>query len=791
MQPMGKIAAFLLSLLLISSTLHGEIFIEHVYPPALQRGTSTEITLHGSDLEAAIDLWTTLPVGMLAIKPLGDSRPAAARFEITVAEEAPLGLYGLRLATRDGLSNVHLFSIDDLPTVLEQEVLVGGTRNDKYAVSQPVSLPVNIAGICGNQDVDYFSFEVEQGERVAFEVVGNRMGKPFDPVITILDSNQRYVTDRNNDQGLLYDCRFEHTFAAAGRYLVRIHDARYHGASNWSYSLRIGHFPVARVALPSTVAIATETQQRLHFPQLTGSETASVEYVPTGLSPTTELFFFGLRSASHDGSAWLSLLHSPLANCVEVEPNNTDDEATVAVVPCNLHGLIHEDHDTDVFAFDLKQGQQLEFRTDTRNIASAADLELSLHSSDGTLLNRVDDKGFEDAAFSFQVPEDGIYRLKVLDVVRGGGPAYVYRIEVTERQPEIELRAAVGRLAIPQGTWQPVPVSLKRTDFNDTVKLSLVDAPQGFTLRETTLVAGQNALTTGVHVDSSVPTGIYTLQIRATGTLGEETLMSLARIHPLVDRKPAGHGPHGEPFEFREEQRRLPPSLTDRIAVVVLPPAPFDFALRETTVKLPRFAATEFHIETTRADGFAGAIEFVPRGGPLEYNRLQAPGVLAEIPVATVEMPEITAVLTSIVNTNISKDRVTVTATATQGDRKINLTRTFELDTRLAFEPTADPSKLELHAGDSAMFEIVANRLQPFKNAFSIKPEMVEGVSIPGEIVIPAGQDRVVVAIRIDPDVEPGTLSIDLPAETRIGRYAEEAKTAKLEVTVLENVGAE
>ena len=89
------------------------------------------------------------------------------------------------------------------------------------------------------------------------------------------------------------------------------------------------------------------------------------------------------------------------------------------------------------------------------------------------------------------------------------------------------------------------------------------------------------------------------------------------------------------------------------------------------------------------------------------------------------------------------------------------------------------------------MFEIVANRLQPFKNAFSIKPEMVEGVSIPGEIVIPAGQDRVVVAIRIDPDVEPGTLSIDLPAETRIGRYAEEAKTAKLEVTVLENVGAE
>ena len=38
-----------------------------------------------------------------------------------VGPDAPLGVYGLRLATGSGLSNVKLFLIDDLPTVAERD----------------------------------------------------------------------------------------------------------------------------------------------------------------------------------------------------------------------------------------------------------------------------------------------------------------------------------------------------------------------------------------------------------------------------------------------------------------------------------------------------------------------------------------------------------------------------------------------------------------------------------------------------------------------------------------------
>ena len=49
------------------------------------------------------------------------SRDDRAYFDVKVDRDAPLGLYGLRLATRSGLSNVKLFLIDDLPVVNERE----------------------------------------------------------------------------------------------------------------------------------------------------------------------------------------------------------------------------------------------------------------------------------------------------------------------------------------------------------------------------------------------------------------------------------------------------------------------------------------------------------------------------------------------------------------------------------------------------------------------------------------------------------------------------------------------
>ena len=100
---------------------------------------------------------------------------------------------------------------------------------------------------------------------------------------------------------------------------------------------------------------------------------------------------------------------------------------------------------------------------------------------------------------------------------------------------------------------------------------------------------------------------------------------AVATTLPLIDRLPTGRGPHGEPFELREDQRRLPPTLTDRIAILVTPPSPYTFELPDRLVVLPRYLEASFRLETSRVAGFDGPISFVARGGSLEQLNLQKP----------------------------------------------------------------------------------------------------------------------------------------------------------------------
>src|SRR5262249_19889294 len=139
------------------------------------------------------------------------------------------------------------------------------------------------------------------GRTVAFEVVGSRLGQDFDPVVTIRDATGRQVASRDNDVGLCFDCRFSHTFEAAGTYIVEVRDSRFRGSDRIGYILRMGSFPVARVSLPSTVRPGERTA--LVFPQL-GREPLEWE-VPIHLPAGP--FYFGFRRARDEASAWLPL----------------------------------------------------------------------------------------------------------------------------------------------------------------------------------------------------------------------------------------------------------------------------------------------------------------------------------------------------------------------------------------------------------------------------------------------------------------------------------------------------
>ncbi len=440
-------------------------FVEHLSPPSLSRGQTTRLTLVGSELRGATGLWTSLAANDVVatlVEPSGDDR---ATFDVKVDRSVPIGIYGLRLAGRSGLSNVKLFLIDDMPVVTERE------PNARTATPQHLGWPVAIMGKAGAADLDRYSIDVEAGQRVTFEVVGSRLGQDFDPVVTIKDAKGRRLAERDNDIGLIFDCRFAQTFEQAGRYTIEVADTRFRGSDHLTYVLRVGRFPEGRVAFPSTIRPG-ETLA-LSIPGVDSFTQPATS--PKATAP--EIVFQELRRPRDQASAWVPLQVSPYPNTLEQEPNDTPAKATLAPIPRVLHGTIGTPDDRDAFAFELAAGQRLMAHVECRPLGSPADLDVAVINPDGKVVNRVDTSADGETMLEIQAGAKGRHVLLVRSLTDEGGPEFVYRITIASREPTIRLIADASGLAIPRGSYQPLPLSLIRTDFGGPVALELRGRP--------------------------------------------------------------------------------------------------------------------------------------------------------------------------------------------------------------------------------------------------------------------------------------------------------------------------
>ena len=179
-------------------------FIEQISPPVLRRGQTNRITLTGRELDGAVDLWASTPGVKIGARQIERNNESQVSFDVEVPEKSPLGIYGMRVATQSGLSNVHLFLIDELPLQSRNDA----SANESLETARRVSLPAAIHNVCHAATIDRYEIEVTAGQAITFEVVGNRLGKDYDPLVTIRDTQGRIVVERDNDVGLFFDCRF-------------------------------------------------------------------------------------------------------------------------------------------------------------------------------------------------------------------------------------------------------------------------------------------------------------------------------------------------------------------------------------------------------------------------------------------------------------------------------------------------------------------------------------------------------------------------------------------------------
>jgi hypothetical protein len=748
-------------------------FVERLSPPVLVRGKTSRVTIVGSELAGATALWTSLDAKDVIAILVEPSRENQALFEVKVGPDTPLGVYGLRVASSRGLSNVKLFLIDDLPIVPERE------SRPQSAEPQRLRWPVAVVGRAKEADVHRYTIEVGAGERISFEVVGSRLGQDFDPVVTIKDARNRPILEHDNDVGLMFDCRFAHRFETAETYAVEIHDTRFRGSDNVVYVLRVGRFPDGRVALPSTVRAGDEIE--LSVP----GDDPFTERVAIRKDAAPGGYFQELRRAGDQASTWAPLEVSPYSNTLEREPNDLATKATLAPIPSVLHGAIASPADRDAYAVELTAGQRLSAQVECRGLGSPADLDITMTDPGGKTVARLDTLPDGAATFEIDAKSKGRHILLVRSLTGEAGPEYAYRITLNWREPNVRLVADASSLAIPRGSYQPLPLSLVRTDYGGPIELSLRGAPPGMSLRTIVIPAGETDVDDAIAVGDSVAEGLYSVQVVGRMKSDGRERLVVATTLPLIDRLPAGRGPHGEPFELREDQRRLPPSLTNRIAVLVTPRSPFTFELPDRLVVLPRYLETTFRLVTTRAAGFDAPITFAARGGTLEPVLLQKPRVKAEMPAATRDRPTVLGIVRSGVNSELRRHRVTVTAHASDVSQAVDLTRTFEMTTQPAYELSADPPRLEARPGESAKVAIRAHRLRPFAGPVTIRPTAVGGLSLPAAVEITAGTDRAEMRIAVPTATKPGTYRVALPGLARVSKFDEAVTGKPIDVVVI------
>ncbi len=739
-------------------------FIEHLSPPVLERGKTTRLTVVGSQLNRALDLWTSLPDGKVTATPVGDSKAEAAVFDVRVAADAPVGLFGLRVATADGLSNVHLCLIDDLPVL---------AAPDSAKEAAPVNLPCALWGRFREGVVDRFAIEVKAGQRVGFEAVGNRFGKEVDPLVIIRDAEGRIVAERDNDPGLYFDCRFEHRFADAGTYTVEMRDVRFHGHEHGFYVLRMGRFPAARVAVPSVVQPGKRTD--LYLPEL--NETLST-VVPAKQSPGP--LSIALRRKDDEGSTWLPVEVSDGDTTIAAGDAWSAEKGMPAKVPGYLCGVLTKPGGRQYFRLELTKGQAIQVVGHARWLNSPVDLEMALTDGAGKVVQTASEGPDDTMKLDFTAPSAAVYCLAVRDLARDGGPAYAYRLDVCSGEPRVEIVAEVEGLTVPRDGYQPIPLTVTRNNYTGPIALSLDGAPAGVALTPNEIPAGANTVVCKLSAGATVPLGLHSASILFQA--GKDAPKTLVRTRPLVDRQLMNVDLI--PYTLREDQRRLPPSVADRLALQVTEAAPFTVELAEPTVTLARYQQAAIPLVLTRKSGFDAPINFTARGGQLADKAEGRTRVYAEFPVATAKNLKVNGSVHSRILSNLGKARIEVLASAVSEGCTITLIRTFELDIRTAFTIQAPPAVVKLLPGDASKVRLMIERVKTFAGPVTLKLEPAPGLELPQIVVFPRGETGMEIEVKALKDAMPGRHGIQLSGTADVDGFEEEQRGGRLEIEV-------
>ncbi|MBK8038809.1 MAG: PPC domain-containing protein [Verrucomicrobiaceae bacterium] len=563
-------------------------------PKGLQRGTDTKVTVHGArlaDFEGLIFYSSGFTV-----KSIEKKEAAAVVLTLAVAPEVPLGLHSLRVRTASGISHLRQITVGPYPTVNEAE------PNSDFASPQVIGLNQTIEGVVTNEDVDHYRVTMKKGQTLTVELEGQRLGyTPFDPFVSIMNT-QRFDLATCDDTPLLGKDPYASIIVPQdGDYIIQVREASYVGNDSSVYRLHVGEFRRPAVVFPAGGKVGSTFKAR--FLSITGE--AFEEDVTL---PAQSAWPFILQPKQQPAPSGIPFRLVDFDNVMEVEPNDEPAKATPTSLPLSVafNGIIEKPGDMDFFKLTLKKDQQLEFIAYAQAIGSPLDPILLLVNAQGAGIVENDDAGDTprlDSRFKVTVPADGDYILRVMDQLERGGPAFVYRIEVTGTRPEVIL-------------------SSPNYEINDTQSRQFIPVPRGGRFAQLINITRSGTGGDASFVCEGLPAGVRLVDAGVPGGFGSVlALFEAAPDAPLSGGAMTMTLKHNDPangiigrlrqvFDLVREGNNLPlhRSIESQMPIAVVEEAPFALEIAKPVVPLVQAGVIEMKVSAKRKDGFKAPI---------------------------------------------------------------------------------------------------------------------------------------------------------------------------------------
>jgi hypothetical protein len=466
----GWLSLFLLAVMGLRAAVP---VLDHVFPAALQIGSTQSVTLVGK-----FDPWPTrLDLDIPGVT--WEATTNTGVITVRVSPKAPVGPQVIRAFSPEGVSAPRFLILSSHPQRAEVE------PNDEMRTAQVLSdLPAEVNGrLEKNGDVDSYSVELQAGQTLVARLDAYTLQSPLDPVLRLLDAQGVQVA-WNHDEVRSLDPLLAWRAPKAGTYVLQVFgfaypadsDLRFSGSTKSVYRLHVSTDPVARHGWPLGVSRSVETRVRWGdwgVPEMSSESTLVPSSAIASGTVGHSLQFPGHRLPVEmpvgAGKEW-----------VEVEPNDTAATAQALEIPSAVSGDLDRAGDEDRYRVSAKKGEALRLEVQAAGLGFPLDAWMKVEDATGKELVRNDDSGGADPVLDWTPPESAEYRVVVGNLLQRGGRDQRYRLSVQRPQPVWIASVPEAFLSLEPGKTNEWKVAITRRFGADTrLTVSVSGLPPG------------------------------------------------------------------------------------------------------------------------------------------------------------------------------------------------------------------------------------------------------------------------------------------------------------------------